>query len=142
MFFIIIIIIILLLQFWGVCFLFFVLHFDKLVNIAYENVPFGSFYFCHLLYDNIWQWQLNNCFLKLRFNPWFVNFDCISKSLNVEWKPIFPTDWYGLIMYTCILKTAIKKWKFLSPIVFCNLHFSGELVLTSNRILSCHVIQL
>ena len=23
-------------------------------------------------------------FLNLRFNAWFVNFDCISKSLNVE----------------------------------------------------------
>ena len=34
--------------------------------------------------------SLTIVFLNLRFNAWFVNFDCISKSLNVEWKQFSP----------------------------------------------------
>ena len=91
-------IIILLLQFLGGCFLFlFFISTNWLIYVPYGNVSFGtswsywtSFHFCHLLHDNIWQWQLNHCFLNLRFNAWFVNFDCISKSLNVEWKQFSP----------------------------------------------------
>ena len=73
---------------FGGLFSFFVLHFNKLVNICSLQKCFLwnllKFIFAIYYVTIFGNGSLTIVFLNLRFNAWFVNFDCISKSLNVE----------------------------------------------------------